>query len=78
MKIHFLGAASTVTGSKFLVETDGLRILVDCGMFQGLKTLRELNREPLNVLPNTIDFVILTHGHLDHCCFFPKLIIYVF
>ena len=59
MKIHFLGAASTVTGSKFLIETNELRILVDCGMFQGLKALRELNREPLAVLPCTIDFVLL-------------------
>ena len=74
MKIHFLGAASTVTGSKFLIETDELRILVDCGMFQGLKELRELNREPLSVLPNSIDLVLLTHGHLDHCGWLPKLV----
>lgn len=74
MKIHFLGAASTVTGSKFLVETDDIKILIDCGMFQGLKALRELNREPLSILPNSIDFVLLTHGHLDHCGWLPKLV----
>lgn len=74
MKIHFLGAASTVTGSKILVETQGLKILIDCGMFQGLKVLREFNREPLAVLPSSIDFVLLTHGHLDHCGWLPKLV----
>lgn len=74
MKIRFLGGTGTVTGSKTLVEYDGLRILVDCGLFQGLKALRELNWEPLAVEPSIIDFVLLTHGHLDHCGWLPKLV----
>ena len=67
MKVKFLGGAGTVTGSKTLVESNGFRILIDCGQFQGIKPLRELNWEPLPVLPDTIDVVLLTHGHLDHC-----------
>lgn len=74
MKIQFLGGTGTVTGSKTLIEHNDLRILVDCGMFQGLKALRELNWEPLAVEPSTIDFVLLTHGHLDHCGWLPKLV----
>ena len=74
MKIYFLGAAGTVTGSKFVVEHNETRILIDCGLFQGLKPLRELNWQPLSVLPSTIDFVLLTHGHLDHCGWLPKLV----
>lgn len=74
MKIKFLGGAGTVTGSKTLVESNGLRILIDCGQFQGIKPLRELNWEPLPVLPSTIDFVLLTHGHLDHCGWLPRLV----
>ena len=74
MKIHFLGAAGTVTGSKFLVETDEATVLIDCGLFQGVKMLRELNREPLSYTPENIDYVILTHGHLDHCGWLPKLV----
>jgi metallo-beta-lactamase family protein len=74
MKIQFLGGTGTVTGSKTLLEHNNLRILVDCGMFQGLKALRELNWEPLAIEPSTIDFVLLTHGHLDHCGWLPKLI----
>jgi len=74
MKIKFLGGAGTVTGSKTLVESNGIRILIDCGQFQGIKSLRELNWEPLPILPNTIDFVLLTHGHLDHCGWLPRLV----
>ncbi|WP_339888343.1 MBL fold metallo-hydrolase [uncultured Flavobacterium sp.] len=74
MKIYFLGAAVTVTGSKFVVEYNEIRILIDCGLFQGLKPLRELNWQPLSILPSTIDFVLLTHGHLDHCGWLPKLV----
>ena len=57
-----------------LVEHNETRILIDCGLFQGLKPLRELNWQPLSVLPSTIDFVLLTHGHLDHCGWLPKLV----
>ncbi|MDQ6532103.1 MBL fold metallo-hydrolase [Flavobacterium sp. LHD-85] len=73
MKIKFLGGAGTVTGSKTLIETNGKRILIDCGLFQGLKSLRELNWDPLPILPSTIDCVLLTHGHLDHCGWLPRL-----
>ena len=74
MKIYFLGAAGTVTGSKIVVEHNETRILIDCGLFQGIKPLRELNWDPLPVLPSTIDFVLLTHGHLDHCGWLPRLV----
>ncbi|ESU29379.1 metallo-beta-lactamase family protein, RNA-specific [Flavobacterium limnosediminis JC2902] len=74
MKIQFLGAAGTVTGSKTLIESKGIRILIDCGLFQGNKEMRQHNWEPLPVLPSTIDFVLLTHGHLDHCGWLPLLV----
>jgi len=74
MKIKFIGGAGTVTGSKTLIESNGIRILVDCGLFQGLKSLREYNWEPLPVLPSTINYVLLTHGHLDHCGWLPRLV----
>lgn len=74
MNIQFLGGAGTVTGSKTLIESNGIRILVDCGQFQGIKPLRELNWNPLPILPATIDFVLLTHGHLDHCGWLPRLV----
>ncbi|PWA08324.1 MBL fold metallo-hydrolase RNA specificity domain-containing protein [Flavobacterium laiguense] len=74
MKITCIGGVGTVTGSKTLVESNGIRILIDCGQFQGLKPLRELNWKPLPILPSTIDFVLLTHGHLDHCGWLPRLI----
>lgn len=73
-KIHFLGAAGTVTGSKFLIEVFGRNILIDCGMFQGLKELRLLNWQDLPISVDKIDFVLLTHGHLDHVGYLPRLL----
>lgn len=72
--ITFLGAVGTVTGSKYLLETGGKRILVDCGLFQGFKQLRLRNWAPLPVDPATIDAVILTHAHLDHSGYIPLLV----
>jgi Cft2 family RNA processing exonuclease len=74
MKLTFLGGAATVTGSKFLLESAGERILVDCGLFQGYKHLRKKNRESLAVDPASIDTVILTHAHLDHSGWLPLLV----
>lgn len=74
MKLTFLGAARTVTGSKHLLDAGGVRVLVDCGMFQGLKALRERNWEPFPVPPRSIDVVVLTHAHLDHCGMLPRLV----
>src|SRR5918995_181048 len=76
--LTFLGAARTVTGSKHLLEVDGQRILFDCGLFQGLKDLRLRNWAPLSVPPDTIDAVVLTHAHIDHCGWLPRLISQVF
>jgi metallo-beta-lactamase family protein len=72
--LTFLGAAGTVTGSKYLLETGSRRILIDCGLFQGLKHLRERNWQPLPVDAKTIDAVVLTHAHLDHCGYLPRLV----
>lgn len=72
--IHFLGAAGTVTGSKYLIDSMGKKILVDCGLFQGLKELRVLNWEKFPIDMSTLDFVLLTHGHLDHTGYLPRLI----
>lgn len=74
LRIHFLGAAGTVTGSKFLIETPERNILIDCGMFQGLKELREKNWEYLPIDVAAIDVVLLTHGHLDHTGYLPRLV----
>ena len=69
-----LGGAGTVTGSKHLLEHDGSRILIDCGLFQGQKGLRLLNWQPLAVPAASIDAVVLTHAHLDHCGYLPRLV----
>ncbi len=72
-KITFLGAAGTVTGSKYLVEAEGKRLLVDCGLFEGTKELRQRNWEKLPVDPAMIDWVVLTHAHIDHTGYLPRL-----
>jgi metallo-beta-lactamase family protein len=72
--LTFLGGVGTVTGSKYLVEAAGERLLVDCGLFQGFKQLRLRNWEPLPVDPQMIDWVILTHAHLDHSGYLPLLV----
>src|SRR6202011_1776744 len=73
-KLTFLGAAGSVTGSKYLVEVAGKRLLVDCGIFQGLRELTERNYQPLSVDPKTFDYVVLTHAHLDHTGWLPVLV----
>ena len=72
--VRFLGAARTVTGSKFLVETLKARVLVDCGMFQGHKKLREMNWAEFPIEPSTIDAVVISHAHLDHVGYLPALV----
>ncbi len=73
-RLRFLGAAGTVTGSRFLVETPRARVLVDCGLFQGLKPLRLRNWDPFPVAPAEIDAVVLSHAHLDHSGYLPALV----
>ncbi|NLE18467.1 MAG: MBL fold metallo-hydrolase, partial [Propioniciclava sp.] len=72
--LSFLGAARTVTGSRFLVDTATTRVLVDVGLFQGEKALRRRNREPFPVPPDSIDAVVLTHAHVDHVGYLPALV----
>lgn len=72
-KLTFLGAAGTVTGSKYLVEAAGKKLLVDCGIFQGSHDLEERNFKPLALSPATIDYCVLTHAHLDHTGWLPCL-----
>ncbi|RMH77900.1 MAG: MBL fold metallo-hydrolase [Actinomyces sp.] len=74
VEVTFLGAAGTVTGSRHLVSAGGRRLLVDCGLFQGRKELRRRNWEPLGVDLDTLDGVVLTHAHVDHCGYLPRLV----
>ncbi|MGB4057838.1 MAG: MBL fold metallo-hydrolase [Alphaproteobacteria bacterium] len=74
MKLTFLGATGTVTGSKYLLEIRDKKILIDCGLFQGLKELRERNWDKFPVDPSSIDAVLLTHAHIDHSGYLPLLI----
>jgi len=74
VRLTFLGAAGTVTGSKFLVEAPGARVLVDCGVYQGVKKLRLRNWEPLPFEPSSLDAVVLTHAHIDHSGYLPALV----
>ncbi len=74
IKLHFLGASGTVTGSRYLIETESLRIMVDCGLFQGYKQLRLRNWENPPFNPKSIDAILLTHAHLDHSGFLPLMV----
>src|ERR1041384_2821155 len=74
MKLTFLGATETVTGSKFLLEAEGKRILIDCGIFQGAKDLRLRNWEAPPVDPASVDAVVLTHAHIDHTGYLPRFV----
>jgi metallo-beta-lactamase family protein len=74
VSITFLGATSTVTGSRFLVTSEKSKILVDAGLFQGLKQVRLMNWEPFPVEPSSIGALVLTHAHLDHCGYIPLLV----
>src|SRR5690554_1586857 len=74
MKLRFLGGTGTVTGSRYLLSDDSHRLLVDCGMYQGVKTLRRRNWAQFPVDPSTIDAVVLTHAHIDHSGYLPALV----
>ena len=73
-QLTFLGAAGAVTGSRHLIAAGGTRLLIDCGLFQGLKALRERNWLPFPVPPDSLDAVLLTHAHLDHSGYLPRLV----
>lgn len=74
VSVQFLGAAESVTGSRYLVETDSFRFLFDCGLFQGLKELRLRNRQPFPVAPSSINAIVISHAHIDHTGYLPKLV----
>ena len=72
--LSFWGGVGTVTGSKYLIEADGGNVLVDCGLFQGLKELRERNWQDPPFDPKSLDAVIITHAHIDHTGYLPRLV----
>src|SRR5258708_39123399 len=72
--LTFLGAAGTVTGSKYLVEAAGKRLLIDCGIFQGTPELNDRNYQPLSINPKTFNYIVLTHAHLDHTGLLPRVV----
>jgi metallo-beta-lactamase family protein len=74
VRIRFLGGARSVTGSKYLLEIDDYRLLIDCGLFQGLRELRRRNWDALPIPPQDIDAVVLTHAHIDHSGYLPRLV----
>ena len=74
MHLHFLGGATTVTGSQFLLDTGRAKLLIDCGMFQGSPNESVRNRVPFAFEPSELDAVVLTHAHLDHCGLLPVLV----
>ena len=74
MKLRFLGAATTVTGSQFLLTTDRARVIVECGMFQGSPSDVERNRVPLAYDPTSVDAVLISHAHLDHSGYVPVVV----
>jgi metallo-beta-lactamase family protein len=73
-RLTFLGAAGMVSGSRHLIETDDSRVLFDCGLFQGEKRLRERNWDRFAVPAESVDAVVLTHGHIDHSGWLPRLV----
>jgi metallo-beta-lactamase family protein len=74
LKLSFLGGAGTVTGSKYALEDEKHRILVDCGLFQGFKALRLKNWAPLPIDPRSVEAMIITHAHIDHSGYLPFLV----
>lgn len=74
MKVQFLGAAKTVTGSCYMIEACGKRFCVDCGMHQGNKAIEQRNRDIKPYLPGNIDFILITHAHIDHSGLLPLLV----